>query len=72
MLERFPALQQLTPSEKLLLVSELWNDLESNPANVPVSAEVLEELDRRIEDFQKNPDQFTTWESLRQRLSSRS
>lgn len=27
-LERFPEIQQLSPSEKLAFVSELWNDLE--------------------------------------------
>jgi putative addiction module component (TIGR02574 family) len=67
-LERFPNLQQLSPSEKLLLVSELWNDLEANPANVPVTDDVLAELDRRIERFEKHPEEFTTWEAVKQRL----
>lgn len=67
-LERFPNLQQLSPSEKLILVSELWNELESNPVSVPVSEEVIAELDRRIEHFEKNPQEFTTWEAVKKRL----
>jgi len=67
-LERFPNLQQLSPSEKLILVSELWNDLEANPADVPVSNEVIAELDRRIDHFEKNPQDYTTWEAVRKRL----
>jgi putative addiction module component (TIGR02574 family) len=72
-LEKFPEVQKLSPSEKLQFVSELWNDLESHPAEVPVSNEVLAELDRRLEHFKQHPDEFTTWDSVKQRiLGSRS
>jgi len=72
-LEKFPEVQKLSPSEKLQFVSELWNDLESNPAEVPVSSEVIAELDRRMEHFKEHPDEFTTWDAVKQRiLNSRS
>jgi putative addiction module component (TIGR02574 family) len=67
-LERFPSVQQLSPSEKLILVSELWNELEANPVDVPVSEEVIAELDRRIAHFEKHPEEYTTWESVKERL----
>lgn len=67
-IEKFPEVQKLSPTEKLLFVSELWNDLEANPTDVPVSKETLGELDRRMEHFRQHPDQFTTWESVRDRL----
>lgn len=67
-LERFPDVQRLSGSEKLMLVSELWNQLEANPADVPVSREVIAELDRRIEHFESHPEEFTTWETVRERL----
>jgi putative addiction module component (TIGR02574 family) len=67
-LERFPEVQKLSPSEKLLFVSELWSDLEAHPADFPVSAEILAELDHRMEGFRKNPDQFTTWDAVKNRL----
>ena len=47
-LDKFPEVQRLSPSEKLIFVSELWNDLEANPSELPVSREVLAELDRRM------------------------
>ena len=47
-LERFPEVQQLTASEKLMFVSELWNDLEANPSEVSVSREILNKLDQRM------------------------
>ena len=67
-LERFPEVQQLTASEKLLFVSELWNDLEAHPSEVPVSREIIGELDRRMERFRQHPGEFTTWEAVKERI----
>jgi putative addiction module component (TIGR02574 family) len=67
-LEKFPEVQRLSPAEKLAFVSELWNDLEANPAQVPVAPEIIAELDRRMEHFSRHPDQFTTWEAVKTRL----
>jgi putative addiction module component (TIGR02574 family) len=67
-LEKFPEVQRLSPSEKLLFVSELWNDLEANPSEVPVSREIIAELDRRMEHFRQHPDEFTTWEAVKGRI----
>ena len=69
-LEQFPEVRRLTASEKLIFVSELWNDLEAHPSEVPVSREILEELDRRMEHFRNHPEEFTTWEAVRQRILS--
>jgi len=72
-LEKFPEVQRLSASEKLIFVSELWNDLEANPSEVPVPPEIIAELDRRMEHFRAHPDQFTTWEAVKERiLGSRS
>jgi len=49
-------------------VSELWNDLEAHPSEVPVSREIIAELDRRLEHFREHPQEFTTWEAVKQRI----
>jgi putative addiction module component (TIGR02574 family) len=67
-LEQFPEVRSLPPSEKLLFVSELWNDLEEHPLEVPVSREILAELDRRMDHFKQHPEEFTTWEAVKQRI----
>jgi putative addiction module component (TIGR02574 family) len=67
-LERFPEFKQLTAVEKLLFVTEAWNDLEEHPAEVPVSREIVDEMQNRLEHFRQHPDQFTTWEAIRQRV----
>jgi putative addiction module component (TIGR02574 family) len=67
-LEKFPEVQRLSPSEKLMFVSELWNDLESHPSEVPVSPEIIAELDRRMAHFKQHPDEFTTWDAIKRRI----
>ena len=67
-LEQHPELRKLPPSEKLALVSELWDDLAAHPENVPVSPEQIAELDRRMEEYRKNPEAVITWEAVRRRL----
>lgn len=67
-LERHPELQRLSASEKLVLVSELWDDLAAHPTDVPVTREQIAELDRRMEAYRKNPTQATTWEAIKGRL----
>jgi putative addiction module component (TIGR02574 family) len=67
-LEKFPEVQRLSASEKLTFVTELWNELEANPSEVPVSREIIEELDRRMEHFREHPNEFTTWEAVKERI----
>ncbi len=70
-IEHFPEVQRLSASEKLIFVSELWNDLEAHPSEVPVSREIIAELDRRMEHFRAHPDEFTSWEAAKERLLRR-
>ena len=67
-LDQHPEIQRLSPSEKLVLVGELWDDLAAHPADVPVSPEQIAELDRRMEEYRKNPAQVTTWEAIKERI----
>lgn len=67
-LERYPELQRLSPAEKLALVTELWEDLAAHPEDVPVPPEHLAELDRRMEEYRKDPSRVTTWEAIKTRI----
>jgi putative addiction module component (TIGR02574 family) len=70
-LETIPELGRMTPAEKLMLVSELWNDLAAHPTDVPVSRDQITELDRRMEAFRHDPGQTTSWEAIQQRILGR-
>jgi putative addiction module component (TIGR02574 family) len=54
MIERMPELRTLSPSDKLALVTELWDDLASNPEDIPITPEQMAEVDRRLEEYPRN------------------
>ena len=62
------AVSNLSPAEKLQLIGELWDDLSSDPLNVPVHAWQKEELDRRKAELVQNPESALTEDELRTRL----
>jgi putative addiction module component (TIGR02574 family) len=61
----------LTPSEKLQLVEDLWDDLAAKPNDVPVHEWQKEELARRKANLQKNPASALLWEQVQKRIRSR-
>jgi putative addiction module component (TIGR02574 family) len=61
----------LSPSEKLQLVEDLWDDLAATPQLVPVHDWQKEELARRKENLQKNPASGMTWEEVQRRVRER-
>jgi putative addiction module component (TIGR02574 family) len=71
MIERIPELRTLSPSEKLTLVTELWDDLASNPEDIPITSEQIEEVERRLEEYRKNPDLGSSWEEVKARILRR-
>ena len=61
----------LTPSEKLQLVEDLWDDLAAVPESVPVHDWQKEELARRKANLQNNPASGLSWEEVKRRIRSR-
>ena len=61
----------LSPSEKLQLVEDLWDDLAAIPEAVPIHDWQKEELARRKTNLMKNPASGLTWEEVKRRVRSR-
>src|SRR5882724_11118989 len=61
----------LSPSEKLQLMEDLWDELAAAPETVPVHDWQKEELARRKANLMKNPGAGLTWEEVTQRVRSR-
>lgn len=61
----------LSPSEKLQLVEDLWDDLAAVPEEVPVHDWQKEELARRKANLLKNPGSGLSWEEVKRRIRSR-
>ncbi len=59
---------ELSWSEKLQFVQDLWDDLAATAEDVPVPREVLEELDRRKASYLQNPASVGSWDEVKKRI----
>jgi putative addiction module component (TIGR02574 family) len=55
----------LSPSEKLQLVEDLWDDLAAVPEAVPVHDWQRQELARRKANLAKNPASARSWDDVK-------
>jgi len=53
------------------LVEDLWDDLASTPAVIPIHDWQKEELARRKANLQKHPDLAANWEEVKARIRNR-
>ncbi|HEV3332358.1 MAG TPA: addiction module protein [Bryobacteraceae bacterium] len=71
MSQRGPSIFDLSPSEKLELVEDLWDDLAGTPEAVPVHEWQKREITRRKENLLRNPASGLSWEEVKQRVCGR-
>jgi putative addiction module component (TIGR02574 family) len=64
-------LSQLSVSERLALLEELWDSLASESAAAPISPELAAELDRRLADLARDSDAGSPWADVRARIERR-
>jgi putative addiction module component (TIGR02574 family) len=58
----------LSPSEKLQLMEDLWDDLAANPENVPVHDWQLKELESRKAKLKNDPSSGLSWEDVKKQI----
>lgn len=68
-LETIPAIQKLTADQKLLLVTELWQDVSSKGAEA--SPELAALLEHRVAEYRARPDEVLTTAQLTERVLER-
>jgi putative addiction module component (TIGR02574 family) len=61
-------LLQLPVEERLKLVEALWDSIAEFPEALELSAAQKQELDRRLADYQNDPDAGIPWAQLKERL----
>lgn len=62
---------ELSLTEKLQLVEDLWDDLAAVPSDVPMHEWQKQELARRKANLMNNPASGLTWNEVKQRVRSR-
>lgn len=68
-LERLPEVLKLTKAEQAELYGELGDLLAQDGAWDELSPEVVAELDRRMDEYRKDPSTGRSWEEVRARIA---
>ena len=63
-----PEPDELSISEKILRVQDLWDDIARQSSDVDLTAAQRDEIERRLRAHEASPGIYTTWEELRARL----
>jgi putative addiction module component (TIGR02574 family) len=59
---------ELPVDERIRLVELIWESIAAVPEAVPVSDELKAELDRRLAEFEADPEAGSPWEEVRERI----
>ncbi|MBI4458865.1 MAG: addiction module protein [Acidobacteria bacterium] len=59
---------KLSVAERIELVEAIWDSIVAVPESLPLTAAQKRELERRLAEYQKNPEAGRTWEEIRDSL----
>jgi putative addiction module component (TIGR02574 family) len=58
-------INDLSLQEKILLVEEIWNNISKTASTLELSGTQKEELDKRLDSLEKNPELGRPWEEIK-------
>lgn len=69
-MKQFPVAEilELPVAERIRLVELIWDSIAAVPEAIPVSDELNAELNRRLAEFEANPEAGSPWEEVRKRI----
>jgi putative addiction module component (TIGR02574 family) len=70
-LERVPQVKEMSLAEKAQLYDELWQELERQFQQMPISEEMIADMDREMGEYRREPSKGSTWEQVRERIRNR-
>ncbi|MBA7576311.1 hypothetical protein ES708_18150 [subsurface metagenome] len=62
---------KLTSDEKLQIAEEIWDDLNEHYKDIPLTETQKKELNRRLDEYEKDPDNVLTWEEVKASIRRR-
>ena len=62
-------LQDLSPSEKIILAEELWDSVAADEQLFSLTEDQRRELDARLASYTANPEAGDSWKNVRNRVS---
>jgi len=64
----FAELLELPVEDRIRLVELIWDSIAAVPEAIPVSDELKTELNRRLAEFEADPQAGSPWEEVRKRI----
>lgn len=59
---------RLSVRERIQLAEDLWDSVAAETPSMPLTKAEIEELERRLDELERNPDACIPWEEVRARL----
>lgn len=59
---------ELGVDERVKLAQDIWDSVAEHPESIPVTPAQRAELDRRLEEFERDPDSGSDWTQTRRRI----
>lgn len=59
---------EMSVAERIQLVEDIWDSIAAVPEAIPLTDELRQELNRRLEDYAKNPDVGIPWDELNRKV----
>jgi putative addiction module component (TIGR02574 family) len=66
-----PDIAKLSPEARLRLLEQVWDSLCDTPEAIPVTQAQREELDRRLDDLEREGPVGIPWDEVLQRIRNR-
>ncbi len=63
--ETLNEINTLNIEERILIVQEIWNNIEAEQVHFDLTDAQKKELDSRIDDYESNPENVLTWEEIK-------
>ncbi len=66
-----PDLTQLSIAERIIVVEQIWDSITAEQASIPLTPAQAAELDRRLETYRASPQEGTSLEEIKLRISGK-
>jgi putative addiction module component (TIGR02574 family) len=66
--ERIPAIGELSAHDKYILANELWEEIASDESSVPFDDAVVALLEKRHQEYLSDPNNVVSWDEMKGKL----
>ncbi len=64
-------IDQLSVAERILLVEEIWDSIVSEAEDLPLTEAQKQDLERRLAEYNDNPNAGSSWEDVKARIRAK-